>query len=101
MTDLDDTVVHVHGPDPLTETLTGRRHVPDQIGLKVWVTHVLVSDLFHHRHWDIVLVILLQGIQELDVSQHLEIKVQVQKLNRKKSLKIYLQNAYRGIFFLF
>lgn len=62
MTDLDDTVVHVHGPDPLTETLTGRRHVPDQIGLKVWVTHVLVPDLFHHRHWDIVLVILLQGI---------------------------------------
>lgn len=62
MTDLDDTVVYIHGPDPFTETLTGRRHIPDQIGLKVWVTHVLVSDLFHHRHWDIVLVILLEGI---------------------------------------
>ena len=62
-------VIRVHGPNPLTQTLTGCGSKLDLVRVKVRVGRVFGADGLHVSHRDVIFVVIVQGFQEFHVTE--------------------------------
>ena len=77
------SIVYVHGSDPTTKTLRSTRDWGNSLRVEVSVAGIVGTNNFHDSGWYVVLVVTLQTVQEVHVTENLKTKQEIKNLQVK------------------